>query len=138
MLAKLTFIADHHVVIRRFHDFAHRMQPDIIVNGEATAFGWSAWRDRLAPWRVTWRVTIPPTTRAAVAYTIRQWLGTHALRVIGDPGLVVTNVMLSPGAPGFGLHRMQMHDAGMQLLVVGEAREWDTVEWIDAPCSTLT
>jgi len=126
-LAKLKFIAEHHMVVWRFHDHAHRMQPDIILSGVARALGWSAWQDRTAPWRVT----IPPATLSAVADTIRRRLDAHALRVIGDPALLVTNVALSPGAAGFGQHRMEMRNAAMQLLVVGEAREWETVEWMD-------
>jgi putative NIF3 family GTP cyclohydrolase 1 type 2 len=126
-LAKLKFIADHHMVVWRFHDYAHRMQPDIIVSGVARALGWSAWQDKATPWRIT----IPPTSLAAVADTIRRRLGAHALRVIGDPALVVTNVALAPGAAGFAVHRMGMRDPAMQLLVIGEAREWETVEWMD-------
>jgi putative NIF3 family GTP cyclohydrolase 1 type 2 len=126
-MAKLKFIAEHHMVVWRFHDHAHAMHPDIILSGVVRALGWKAWQDPVDPWRIR----LPATTLASLADRIRRTLGAHAMRVVGDPSLMVTNVALVPGAAGFALHRTAMHDAGMQVLVIGEAREWETVEWMD-------
>jgi putative NIF3 family GTP cyclohydrolase 1 type 2 len=125
--AKLKFIADHHMVVWRFHDFAHGMEPDIILTGVVRALGWSEWQDRAAPWRIR----MPETSLAALVDSIRRRLGAHAVRVVGDPALRVTTVALVPGAAGFRTHRLAMRDIGTQVLVIGEAREWETVEYLD-------
>lgn len=126
-LAKLQFIADHHMVVWRFHDHAHRMKPDIIVNGVVRQLGWASGQDPKAPWRIK----LPETTLATLVDTIRSRLGAHAVRVVGDPAMRLTNVVLIPGAAGFTLHRLAMRDGWGEVLVVGEAREWETVEYID-------
>jgi putative NIF3 family GTP cyclohydrolase 1 type 2 len=125
--AKLKFIADHRMVVWRFHDFAHGMEPDIILTGVVRALGWSAWQDRAAPWRIR----MPETSLAVLVDSIRHRLGAHAVRAVGDPALRVTTVALVPGAAGFPVHRLAMRDTGTQVLVIGEAREWETVEYLD-------
>ena len=125
--AKLKFIADHHMVVWRFHDYAHAMHPDIILSGVVRALGWTAWQARDMPWRIR----MPGTTLAALADSIRRTLGAHALRVVGDPTMKVSSIALVPGAAGFSLHRLAMRDSTAQVLVIGEAREWETVEYLD-------
>jgi putative NIF3 family GTP cyclohydrolase 1 type 2 len=125
--AKLKFIAEHHMVVWRFHDYAHTMRPDIIMTGVVRALGWAAWQDRA----LSWRFHLPATTLAVLADSIRRKLGAHAMRIVGDPTRSVTDVMLVPGAAGFPTHRLAMRDTTVQVLVIGEAREWETVEYID-------
>ncbi len=110
-----------------FHDHAHRMKPDIIVNGVVRQLGWQVAQDPKAPWHIK----LAETTLAMLVDTIRSRLGAHAVRVVGDPSMRLTNVVLIPGAAGFPLHRMAMRDGWGQVLVVGEAREWETVEYFD-------
>lgn len=124
--AKLRFTAEHHMVVWRFHDYAHRMKPDIVVKGVVRALGWTAYQDR----EQAWLLHLPPLTLAELAAQVRERLGAHALRVVGDPALRVTDVALAPGAAGFPLHRMGLR-ANVQALVIGEAREWETVEYVD-------
>ena len=126
-VAKLKFIADHKMVVWRFHDHAHDMHQDIILTGVVRALGWTAWQVRDTPWRIR----MPETTLATLADSIRRKLGAHALRVVGDAALTVTSVVLVPGAAGFPQHRLAMRDSTAQVLVIGEAREWETVEYMD-------
>lgn len=125
--AKLKFIDEHHMVVWRFHDYAHSMQPDIIMTGVVRALDWTAFQDRAVPWRFH----MPATTLAALADSIRRKLGAHAMRIVGDPTLLVSELTLVPGAAGFPTHRLAMRDSTVQVLVIGEAREWETVEYID-------
>jgi putative NIF3 family GTP cyclohydrolase 1 type 2 len=125
--AKLKFIADHHMVVWRFHDHVHAMHPDMIMTGVVRALDWTAWQARDMPWRIR----MPETTLAALADSIRRKLGAHALRVVGDPSLKVSSIALVPGAAGFPRHRLAMRDSTVQVLVIGEAREWETVEYMD-------
>ena len=125
--AKLKFIADHHMVVWRFHDYAHDMHPDIILTGVVRALGWTAQQDRMVPWRIH----LSATTLAVLADSIRRKLGAHAMRIVGDPTLSVSELALVPGAAGFSTHQLALRDTTVQLLVIGEAREWETVEYID-------
>ena len=66
-----------------------------------------------------------------LAADIRSRLGAHALRVVGRPDMQVTKVALAPGAAGFAMHRAALQRDDVQVLVIGEAREWETVEYVD-------
>ena len=125
--AKLKFIADHRMVVWRFHDYSHRKRPDLIQTGVLRALGWSQYQDKESPWIVT----LPQTTLAAVAGHIQKTLGPNAMRVVGDRAQTISTVALIPGAAGFPMHRKALQRDDVQLLVIGEAREWETVEYVD-------
>jgi putative NIF3 family GTP cyclohydrolase 1 type 2 len=124
--AKMAFIKNHGLVVWRFHDHWHRRQPDGVQAGMLRALGWES-QDGQAPMVVT----RPQTTLARLAADIRSRLGAHALRVVGRSDLPVTKVALAPGAAGFALHRAALQRDDVQVLVIGEAREWETVEYVD-------
>lgn len=127
LAAKLAFIRQHNMVVWRFHDFSHRKRPDLVQTAVVRTLGWQAYQDLTAPWRIR----MPATTLGALAEGIRTRLGANALRVVGDPALKVTQVALVPGAAGFPIHRRVLQEKDVQVLVVGEAREWETVEYVD-------
>jgi putative NIF3 family GTP cyclohydrolase 1 type 2 len=124
--AKMAFIRDHGLVVWRFHDHWHRRRPDGVQAGMLRALGWET-PDGTAPLVVT----RPETTLARLAADIRTRLGAHALRVVGRPDMTVTRVALAPGAAGFAMHRDALQRDDVQVLVIGEAREWETVEYVD-------
>ena len=126
-VAKLKFIADHNMVVWRFHDYSHRKRPDLIQTGVLRALGWSAFQDKES----SWIVKMPETPLSSVVADVQERLSPHALRVVGDPSLKVTTVALVPGAAGFAMHRKALQRADVQVLVIGEAREWETVEYVD-------
>jgi putative NIF3 family GTP cyclohydrolase 1 type 2 len=125
--AKLKFIAEHNMVVWRFHDYSHRKRPDLIQTGVLRALGWSAFQDKESPWIVK----MPETTLSAIVADVQKRLAPHALRVVGDPALKVTTVALVPGAAGFEMHRKALQRGDVQVLMIGEAREWETVEYVD-------
>jgi putative NIF3 family GTP cyclohydrolase 1 type 2 len=125
--AKLKFIKDHNMVVWRFHDYAHRRQPDLIQTGTVKALGWTAFQDGSVPSLIK----MPETTLSSLAADIKRRLGAHALRVVGNPELRVTRVALVPGAAGFAMHKKALQRPDVQVLVIGEAREWETVEYVD-------
>ena len=53
-----------------------------------------------------------------------------ALRVVGDPDLLVTNVALSAGAAGSAEHIRLLQDKNTQVLIAGEAPEWETYQYV--------
>src|SRR6202049_997911 len=52
------------------------------------------------------------------------------MRVVGDPKLKVHKVALVPGASGFGKETRALEISDVQVLVTGEPREWETVEYV--------
>ncbi|MEP7347777.1 MAG: Nif3-like dinuclear metal center hexameric protein, partial [Gemmatimonadaceae bacterium] len=124
--AKLQFIADHNMVVWRFHDYSHSMRPDLIMTGVIRALGWAKFQTETEG-----LMKMPPTTLSALVGDIQKGLAPHAMRVVGDPSLRVTTVALVPGAAGFPMHRQALQRDDVQVLVIGEGREWETVEYVD-------
>lgn len=91
--AKMQFIREHDMVVFRFHDHAHMLRPDPLVVGSARALGWSQYATSEP--RV---YVLPETTLRALADDIQRRLGGRAIRVAGDPDMIVRRVMLGPGS----------------------------------------
>jgi hypothetical protein len=53
------------------------------------------------------------------------------MRVVGDPRLKVTKLALAPGFPGFPAQRRLLQRDDVEVLVMGEAHEWETIEYAD-------
>lgn len=124
--AKRAFIRENHVVVLRMHDHWHRRRPDGIATGMAKALAWEQYRDPQSEYLFT----LPEATLGDLAASIRQRLRAPTLRVVGDSALRVTRVALVPGAAGFALHRQALQRTDVEVLVIGEAHEWETVEYV--------
>jgi putative NIF3 family GTP cyclohydrolase 1 type 2 len=124
--AKRAFIREHRMVVVRMHDHWHRRRPEPMAVNLAPVLGW----DRYQTSESGWLYTVPETTLAELAATIRRRLPAPTLRVVGDSGLRVTKIGLSPGAAGFDTHRKLLQRDAVEVLVIGEAREWETVEYV--------
>jgi putative NIF3 family GTP cyclohydrolase 1 type 2 len=126
LAAKLAFVAKHNLVIWRFHDHWHRRKPDGIEAGMAHALGWEKYQDL----KNEYLFSIPETTLEKLAADLRSKLGTHAMRVVGDPNLKVKRIALVPGASGFHKETLALERNDVEVLVTGEPREWETVEYV--------
>jgi putative NIF3 family GTP cyclohydrolase 1 type 2 len=122
---KLAFIKQHHLVVWRFHDHWHKHAPDGIEAGMTHALGWEAFQDK----QNQYFFTIPETTLDKLAAALKARLELHTMRVVGDPQMKVTRVALSPGAAGMQREIGALENPGIQLLITGESREWETVEY---------
>jgi putative NIF3 family GTP cyclohydrolase 1 type 2 len=122
---KEAFIKEHNLIVWRFHDHWHLREPDGILTGMVRALGWQTFQSPGNPGVFA----LPETTLDALARDIKKRLGIHVLRVVGDPHLKVTQVGLKPGASGFAAHRQMLQRNDVQVLVIGEAQEWETVEY---------
>ena len=122
---KLAFIKEHHMVVWRFHDHWHDRNPDGILTGMIRALGWEAYQDKGNPFLFT----IPETTLEKLAAQLKARLELHTMRVSGDPGNKVTRIALSPGAAGMETQIRFLEIPDVQLLITGESREWETVEY---------
>jgi putative NIF3 family GTP cyclohydrolase 1 type 2 len=122
---KLAFIKEHHLVVWRFHDHWHRRTPDGIEAGMIHALGWEAFQDK----QNQYLFTIPETTLQELAATLKTRLELHTMRVVGDPHMKITRIALSPGAAGMQREIGALANPDIQLLITGESREWETVEY---------
>src|SRR5437762_656782 len=126
LAAKRQFIEKHGLVIWRFHDHWHARNPDGIEAGMVHALGWEKFQDP----HNQYLFKLPPSSLADLAAEIKSRLQIHAMRVVGDPHMSVTRVALSPGAAGFGPESMALEMQNVEVLILGETREWETVEYV--------
>jgi putative NIF3 family GTP cyclohydrolase 1 type 2 len=124
--AKRAFIAEHHLVVWRFHDYWHRRKPDGIEAGNVRALGWEKYQDPANQYLFT----IPETTVEKLAEEVSAKLHAAVPRIAGDRQLKVTRVALSPGAAGFNRETTALEMPEVQVLILGETREWETVEYV--------
>jgi putative NIF3 family GTP cyclohydrolase 1 type 2 len=122
---KLAFIKEHHLVVWRFHDHWHRRTPDGIEAGMTHVLGWEPYQDK----QNQYFFTIPETTLDKLAGVLKARLELHTMRVVGDPQIKITRVALSPGAAGMQREIGALENPNIQLLITGESREWETVEY---------
>ncbi len=126
LAAKRTFIQEHNLVIWRFHDHWHRMKPDGIEAGMAHALGWEKFQDPSNQYLFA----VPETDLEHLASDLKSRLKVRVMRVVGDPKLKVMKVALVPGASGFVKEASALEISDVQVLVTGEPREWETVEYV--------
>jgi putative NIF3 family GTP cyclohydrolase 1 type 2 len=126
LAAKRAFIKEHNLVIWRFHDHWHARKPDGIAAGMVHALGWEKFQDP----DNQFLFTMPELTLEKLAADIRKRMGNRVLRVVGDRQMKVTRVAISPGAALFGVEAGLLEIPAVEVLVLGETREWETVEYV--------
>jgi len=122
---KRAFITAHKMVVWRFHDYWHQRNPDGIEAGMVKALGWEKYQrpDN------QYLFVLPEATVKQLAEEIAKKLGSPVVRVVGTPDMRFTKVALSPGAAGFEPETHALERDDVQVLLVGETREWETVEY---------
>jgi putative NIF3 family GTP cyclohydrolase 1 type 2 len=124
-LEKRAFIEKHGMVVWRFHDHWHRRNPDGIEVGTVRALGWEKFQSP----NDAFLFVIPETNLKKLAEELAKKLDSPVVRVVGDPEMKVSKVALSPGAAGFEHETRLLERDDVQVLLVGETREWETVEY---------
>jgi len=124
--AKRAFIAQHGLVIWRFHDHWHAHKPDGVLTGMTHALGWEKYqRSANEPLYV-----LPETTLERLAADLRNRLKIRAIRVIGDPGMKLTKAGLSMGASGADAQIKALERDDVEVLLIGETTEWETIAYV--------
>jgi putative NIF3 family GTP cyclohydrolase 1 type 2 len=123
--AKRTFIEKHGLVVWRFHDHWHMRKADGILLGVVRALGWEKYQNPANQYLFT----MPETTVQKLATEVADRLDTPVLRVVGNPEMKITRVALSPGSAGFERETHALASDNVEVLLVGETREWETVEY---------
>lgn len=127
LAAKQKFIADHGLVVWRFHDIPHRMKPDMIMHGMVRALGWEK-NQRDSSGQI---FDLAPTTLGGLAKSVSARLGAKATRIIGDPAVRVSRVGLTEGFPGFPASRHVVQGHELDVIVIGEDHEWEMIEYAE-------
>ena len=123
---KRAFIEKHGMVVWRFHDHWHMRKPDGIEAGMIHALRWENFQNTENPYLFT----LPETTLQTLAADVAKRLDSPVLRVVGNPQMKVTKIALSPGAAGFVRETHVLELNNVEVLVIGETREWETVEYV--------
>jgi putative NIF3 family GTP cyclohydrolase 1 type 2 len=122
---KREFIEKHGMVVWRFHDHWHRRKPDGILAGMVHAMGWEKFQQEENPYLFI----TPERTLEGLAAEVAKKLGSPVVRVVGEPGMKVTRIAFSPGSAGFVRETHALEMDNVEVLLVGETREWETVEY---------
>jgi len=124
--AKKKFIADHGLIVWRFHDAPHAGPPDVIKAGTARALGWTQFATKENPSVYV----LPRTTLGKLSATIATRLGATAAKVSGDNSAVVSKVVMTEGFAGFPAVRRLVQLANPDVVVLGEDHEWESIEYV--------
>jgi len=122
---KAEFIRENNLVIWRFHDHWHAHRPDGIATGMAQALGWENNADAQDP-----RLFVfPAIPLSQFAKDIAVRLKIRTMRIVGDSALPVRRVIANWGyiSQGPGIQLLARPD--VDVLIGGEAREWEVVEY---------
>jgi putative NIF3 family GTP cyclohydrolase 1 type 2 len=125
LLEKLALLEKHHIAIWRFHDYCHALKPDAIMYGVVKKANWLPY---YKPGETDLR--IPATTLQKLVEHLKASLGITHLRILGDLNQACERITILPGAWG-GQRQVSAANIGKpDVLIVGEASEWETVEYI--------
>jgi putative NIF3 family GTP cyclohydrolase 1 type 2 len=124
-VAKKAFIDERRLVIWRFQDHWGARTPNEFATALADTLGWAKLRTPENPLIYA----IPSTTVGALAAHVRARLGVRGgMRVIGNAGMRVRRVFVSPGTTS--LKSMTDNLPKADLALSGEPREWEAVEYV--------
>jgi hypothetical protein len=121
--AKNAFVDRHRLVVVRLRDHWRARQPSPFAQGLGVALGW---QNHKAGNEATYEIPLVPLDR--LASHVGHTLGVRGgMRVMGGPGSPIRRVVLLPGATPL----QAALDAlpGVDALIAGEVREWETVEY---------
>jgi len=122
---KHAFLEKHNMVSYHLHDHWHALKPvDGIDMGTMQRMGWMRYMHTDNPRMFT----LPPQTLLSLARDFQKKMNDRTLRVVGDPAMPVRIVYESWGNcsqfPG-----TQFMNTEADVLVIGEAQDWDLVEY---------
>ncbi len=115
-LAKQQFIREHNMVVFRFHDHAHMLRPDPLIIGSARALGLTPFAQPDNP-RI---YTIQPTPLRVLVADMQRRVSGRAMRVMGDPEMVIRRIVLGPGS---GVPALASTPEAFDLAIGGETAE---------------
>lgn len=124
-LEKKKYIHDHHLVIWRFHDYIHSIKPDGILSGMVVKLGWKnyAVNDQMN------QFVLPEITLSGLLENLKKTFPKNSFYIVGNPEMKVTNIWFAAGAPGSGEHIKLLERKDVDIVITGEAQQWETYEY---------
>lgn len=123
--AKLALIEKKNMVVFRFHDHWHRTTPDGIYVGMIDKLEWK-------PYLLEGKrnmFDLQGKKLQELSDHLKKVFPDAIIRVIGDPGLEVHKAAFSAGAPGSQAHIRYLRQEDLNLVVIGEAPEWESLSY---------
>jgi putative NIF3 family GTP cyclohydrolase 1 type 2 len=114
------------LAIFRIHDALHDAKPDGITEGMLEALGWTS--RQIEPG--SHLLQFGGQTAAEIAASAKAALGLQSVRIAGNPQVACHKVACQFGATGFDRHLADIGRRDVQALVIGEAHEWETYEYV--------
>jgi putative NIF3 family GTP cyclohydrolase 1 type 2 len=124
--AKQEIIDKNKLIIFRFHDHLHRTTPDGIYVGMARKMVWESYLEE-GEKNI---FNFPGISLKHVRDHLKEVFPEANLRIIGDPNLKINRAAFSAGAPGSAAHFKLLQRGDINLLLIGEAPEWETIEYV--------
>ncbi len=125
-IAKRQGILQRGLVVWRFHDYIHRMNPDGITLGVLRRLGW----DHLLPPSRPYIISHEPDTLGQLCTEIKSKLSIDGIRVVGRDTVICKRIAVLLGAPGWAAHHQLLMRDDVDVLITGESREWETYEYV--------
>ena len=123
---KAELLKKHNIAVWRNHDYIHRHKPDGVQTGLVAALGW----DKYYNPENRNRFVLPPTSLSALIALTKEKLGIEKVRYIGELSQSCQRILFMPGASGGRSHIEQLGKEQPDVIICGEAPEWETVEYV--------
>ena len=124
---KIKYINDNKLIVWRFHDHIHRTKPDGIYMGMIENLGWA--KNQTDSSMIRFR--FDKVKLSEFIGQLKTKFPDSAFRVVGNPEMNVSNVALAVGAPGSSSHLKLLQEKNIDLLIAGEAPEWETYQYVN-------
>ena len=124
VIEKLRFIEENDMVVFRYHDLPHQAAVDMISAGLVQDLGWNEFE------LGNMKFQSPFSNLSELSRFLKDHFGSSTIRVIGDPNMEISTITILPGAHGREAQVNAYNLKDVDVLIVGEAREWETVEYV--------
>ena len=123
---KQQYIKDNGLIVFRFHDHIHQTRPDGIFKGVVDQLGWGSFEQGQRPY--TYK--LPETNLKDLSDQLKRTFQSETIRVVGNPDMTLTDVGLVLGAAGSTRQIAALQSDDVEVLIIGETHEWETVEYV--------
>lgn len=124
---KSNLLEENGIAIWRNHDYIHRHQPDGVYSGFLDKLMWKPYVTDESNPRI---VQIPETRLSELIKHVKARLGIDMVRYMGNDDQMCQKILLLPGAMGSQNHIRLVSEHDPDVLMIGEAQEWTTPEYI--------
>lgn len=124
---KSNLLEENGIAIWRNHDYIHRHQPDGVYSGVLDKLMWKPYVTDESNPRI---VEIPKIQLSELIRYVQARLGIDTVRYMGNDDQICQKILLQPGAMGSQNHIRLVAEHNPDVLMIGEAQEWTTPEYI--------